>query len=161
MPAYANIKEERPTLPSIHTLNLPLLKRNANNEFSRHERHVSTSSTATSSSRSTSPESATSSMSHTTQFRLVPCPLENATALVITSPMPQPTSPSSNYSSHGKMGRGVLIMGEKVRDIRTGRRPIARGARVHPYRLALPENRDSSSPSHRRSSVISVSSYSP
>lgn len=32
MPAYANIKEERPTLPSIHTLNLPLLKRNANNE---------------------------------------------------------------------------------------------------------------------------------
>lgn len=194
---------ERPTLPSIHTLELPLLTRStlpnvqyapeinavsaysasdtlqsAHDFFScvqrpvrlniptnkmNHDRRVSTSSSATSSSRSCSPTSPQDSFSSRlpstlpSNFRLIPCEMENAEAVILFPPPGAQDANVCNYSTRNGKGGGILLVGPALHKIcRNPQRPLAKGARVHPYRVALGENPDKS----RRASVISVTAFS-
>ncbi|KAF8190456.1 hypothetical protein BJ912DRAFT_965156 [Pholiota molesta] len=172
---------ERPTLPSIHTLELPLLTRStlSNVQYApeinarpirfnvptnkmNHDRRVSTSSSATSSSRSSSPTSPPDGFSSRLpstlppNFRLVPCEMENAEAVILFPPPGAQDANVSNYSTHNGKGGGILLVGPALHKIcRNPQRPLAKGARVHPYRVALGENPNKS----RRASVISVTAF--
>ena len=198
--------EERPTLPPLHTLNLPSPSRpkhtlinyqNIHNLvrfffldlflslviyqffcFKRcsllnvshnqhHDRQVSTSS-HTSASRTTSlspsPSSGdadseinNSNLQHTdTKFRLVPCPLEIADAVILL-PAPDDTSHVlPNYVPRAGHGQGLLLVGPALQHIRHPQRQLAKGARIHPYRVVRGANTQKS----RHSSIISITSFS-
>jgi len=173
--------EGRPTLPSIHTLNLPSLsrsshrnvkydnhdnlRRNSINAMHPHERQVSTSSFHTSASRNTSPSpsdidsdgdtTSPSTPQGPTKFRLVPCPLEEAEAIILISNQPIRPQPS-NYTPRQGKEHSVLIVGPSLQRFRNPQRPLAKGARIHPYRIV----RGSKTSESRRSSVISITAFS-
>ncbi|KAF8960299.1 hypothetical protein BDZ97DRAFT_1922213 [Flammula alnicola] len=175
----------RPTLPSIHTLDLPLLARpthpNVKYEFQdnaryspltthtnkhHYDRKVSTSSSRTSSpspppnspvSDSDLPYTPDASPSPTTKFRLVPCPLETADAIIFIPPPGAPRVPHApNYVPRHGTGQGVLLVGSSWQHLRNPQRPLAKGARIHPYRIVRGENTTKS----RRSSVVSITAFS-
>jgi len=196
----------RPTLPPIHTLNLPLLSRpkhthvkyqhhdnlvrlcyllshrsdlsnaflfppqrcsplNASHDH-HHGRQVSTSSSQTSAScavsPSPSPSDADSEMNHSnstgTKLRLVPCPLEMADAVILVPPPDDahhiPNLP--NYVPRSGHGQGLLLVGPALQHVRQPQRQLAKGARIHPYRVVRGENTQNS----RRSSIMSITSFS-
>ncbi|KDR80054.1 hypothetical protein GALMADRAFT_265248 [Galerina marginata CBS 339.88] len=170
--------ERRPTLPSIHTLNLPSLSRSSHRNVKyethdnlrrtptnamHHERQVSTSSSHTSISRNTSPSPSPLSdvdsdgeTTPQTKFRLVPCPLEVAEAIIVVSDEPI-TSQRPNYAPQQGKGQSILIVGPSVQRFRNPQRPLAKGSRIHPYRIVRgPKTSDL-----RRSSVVSITAFSP
>jgi len=174
--------QERPTLPSIHALNLPLFSRpkhtqlkyqnyehnmgcsplNAPNDY-HHSRQVSTSSSHMSVSRtispSPSPNSDADSQSNPdtgTKLRLVPCPLETADAVILIPPPEDIHHNTPNYVSRSGHGQGLLLFGPALHHVRQPQRQLAKGARIHPYRVVRGENTQNS----RRSSVISITSFS-
>jgi len=176
--------EDRPTLPSIHTLNLPFPPRpkqthvkyqNHNNlicsPLNHHGRQVSTSSSRTSASRTISPSPSppfndadseiNNSNSHTdTKFRLVPCPLDIADAVILVpAPHAYPTPNLPNYVPRSGHGQGLLLVGTALQQIRQPHRQLAKGARIHPYRVVRGEN-NTPTQNSRRSSIISITSFS-
>ena len=221
--------EERPTLPSIHTLNLPSLSRpkqtyvkyqNHHDNLVRillyipffprltffipslhtqqlfsplnhHGRQVSTSSSHTSAShtisRSPSPSLSDSdpekinkpSIPHNnrgnTKFRLVPCSLDIADAVILVVPSSSSSSTDvyppnlPNYVPRTGHGRGLLLVGPALQQIRQpSQRQLAKGARIHPYRVVRGENNTTTTTTtttqqtqnSRRSSIISITSFS-
>ncbi len=193
---------ERPTLPSIHTLDLPMLATsNVNTPLTimqyvyrvhlvsfinltlfslqhgfssiSHDRKVSTSSSATSASRSASPSPSCETRARSvfgtspttpTKFRLVPCPMDAADAFILVPPpgtyVPTPT----NYAARSGNGQGILLMGKALQHLRRSPpRPLAKGARLHPYRIVrgeLPARGENAAPPSRRASVVSITSFS-
>ncbi|KAF8814800.1 hypothetical protein BYT27DRAFT_7230448 [Phlegmacium glaucopus] len=175
---FALDSQGRPTLPPIHTLNISLPKHAYVNHDNlrcsplnaphnhHHDRQVSTSSSQTSASRTVSPSPPPSdtdsevnhSNPHTsTKFRLVPCPLEMADAVILVPP-PDAThiTTAPNYVPRTGHGRGLLLVGPALHHVRQPERQLAKGARIHPYRVVRGENTQSS----RRSSIISITSFS-
>ncbi|KJA25652.1 hypothetical protein HYPSUDRAFT_37695 [Hypholoma sublateritium FD-334 SS-4] len=174
---------ERPTLPSIHTLDLPMLAP-SNVKYAPHDnvhgfpsiihdRKVSTSSSATSASRSASPSPSCdtrgrsvfgASSATPTKFRLVPCPMDAADAFIFVPPpgtyVPTPT----NYAARNGNGQGILLMGKALQHLRRSPpRPLAKGARLHPYRIVrgeTPARGENAAPPSRRASVVSITSFS-
>lgn len=139
--------------------------------LNHHGRQVSTSSSHTSASRtispspSPSPSDAVSEINHSnphtnTKFRLVPCPLEVADAVILVpAPNAYPIPNSPNYVPRTGHGRGLLLVGPALQQIRQPQRQLAKGARIHPYRVVRGENKTQIQNS-RRSSIISITSFS-
>jgi len=166
--------QERPTLPPIHTLDLPLLSQPKHTHLkydnlrcsplNHKDRQVSTSSSHTV-SLSPSPslsdpdsEINRSNPHPNTKFRLVPCPLEIADAVILVPPpnaYPIPNLP--NYVPRTGHGQGLLLVGPALQHVRQPQRQLAKGARIHPYRVVRGENNTQNS---RRSSIISITSFS-
>ncbi|KAF9480610.1 hypothetical protein BDN70DRAFT_877450 [Pholiota conissans] len=170
--------ERRPTLPSIHSLDLPLLTRatlpnvqyvtqlnacpvHIPSNRMYHDRNVSTSSSNTNISRSPSPASpqdgSASPSTPTPKFRLVPCEMENADAVILVPPpgadadVHGTTSSSSLAVQQQGKNKGILIVGSAWHTLcRNPKRPLAKGARIHPYRIVRGDDKS------RRNSVISV-----
>ncbi|KAF8884880.1 hypothetical protein CPB84DRAFT_1788749 [Gymnopilus junonius] len=172
--------EGRPTLPSIHSLNLPSLPRPRNVKYDNHDnlpqthtngmyhhnRQVSTSSSRTSASRNPSPSPSYTSDAESdgdrisprtpqgfTKFSLVPCPLEDAEALIVVSDTAI-GSQAPNYAPQ-QAKHSFLVMGSSVQRFRNPQRPLAKGARIHPYRVVRSINASDS----RRPSVISITAF--
>ncbi|KXN86522.1 hypothetical protein AN958_09994, partial [Leucoagaricus sp. SymC.cos] len=96
---------------------------------------------------SPSPNSPSSSSTHSNQntrsFRLVPCETENADAIVLVT---EPTEASPN-------GKAMLLVGPAARPYRRpNTRPITKGSRAHPYKIAPSQSRN------RRLSMLSIRS---
>ncbi|KAF7426392.1 hypothetical protein PC9H_008760 [Pleurotus ostreatus] len=66
---------------------------------------------------------------HPGKFRLVPCTLDVAEAVVLVPPPDAPTLPSN------KPGQALLLVGPALNHLRHPQRRIAKGARIHPYRF--------------------------
>lgn len=128
---------------------------------SSHGRHVFTSSSCTSVSRNTSPslsdcesDSSSETSDSLTKLRLEPCSLDDADAIILIRPEEQ----SSNYVSRQGKGRGVLLVGPALQQVRHPQRPLAKGARIHPYRIVR-GSRPKTNNSARRSSIVSVTGF--
>ncbi|TFK34434.1 hypothetical protein BDQ12DRAFT_738181 [Crucibulum laeve] len=172
---------ERPTLPPIHSLDLPLLSRKPHTLHNDHNerqscppleiprypraRQCSTSSSNTSVSRSPSPCLSSTSSSHLPpsippikhgKFTLVPCDLASANAVVLIPPPNTPFIPTPGHPSpsQAKRGQALLLVGSALQHFRHPERPLAKGARMQPYRMVP------GSASSRRSSVASTMSTS-
>ncbi len=99
-----------------------------------------------------------------TKFRLVPCPMDAADAFILVPPpgtyVPTPT----NYAARSGNGQGILLMGKALQHLRRSPpRPLAKGARLHPYRIVrgeLPARGENAAPPSRRASVVSITSFS-
>lgn len=140
--------------------------------LNHHGRQVSTSSSHTSASPtiplspSPSLSDADSEINHSnphtdTKFRLVPCPLEIADAVILVPPpnaYPIPI-PLPNYVPRTGHGQGLLLVGSALQHIRQPQRQLAKGARIHPYRVVRGEN-NTHTQNSRRSSIISITSFS-
>ena len=132
---------------------------------------MSTSSSHTSASCAISPSpspslsDADSEVNHSnphkdTKFRLVPCSLDIADAVILvpaSNAYPIPNLP--NYVPRTGHGRGLLLVGPALQQIRQPQRQLAKGARIHPYRLVRGEN-NAQTQNSRRSSIISITSFS-
>lgn len=110
---------------------------------------MSSTSSNSSTSRTSSPTPSETSLNSTSStrsngsFRLVPCELENADAVVLVT---EPT----DGSSHGKT---LLLVGPAAQPYRQpSTRPTTKGARVHPYKIAPGQSLS------RRSSTLSINS---
>ncbi|KAF9225745.1 hypothetical protein BS17DRAFT_777620 [Gyrodon lividus] len=164
----------RPTLPPLHTLDLPRgniqlprihelydldeLSRQTSHlhippsPYGRQRRQVSISSSTTSRTPSPTPScvpapclrpstNTPASASYPTQkLRLVPTTFENADAVVLISP------PSA---SHVSPPQPLLLVGPALQRLRHPQRQLAKGARLHPYRII----RGPSDPHARRPTV--------
>ncbi|KAF9528367.1 hypothetical protein CPB83DRAFT_854488 [Crepidotus variabilis] len=183
--------EAKISLPPLHTLNLPSISRHSssnvhyepfnnlkfypltlNNLQHGHGRNVSSSSSCTVVSRNPSPTPSSDSESDSssdaessTKFRLVPCPLEEADAAILVPPQDTPLAPrSTNYVARNGKGKGVLLVGPALEHVRHPQRPLAKGARLHPYRIVRgsrspPSDTNKTSHHVRRSSIVSVTSF--
>ncbi|KAF9449299.1 hypothetical protein P691DRAFT_774786 [Macrolepiota fuliginosa MF-IS2] len=178
---FTNITEPRPTLPSLRSLNLPIPRISKGradttstntspiNDFNElayatnnaphwakmrstsnsSARSTSSSTSNSFNSRTPSPTPSETSLASTSStrsngsFRLVPCDLENADAVVLVT---EPTDGSSR-------GKATLLVGTAAQPYRQpSTRPVAKGARVHPYKIT------SSQGLSRRSSMLSINS---
>ncbi|KAJ7774474.1 hypothetical protein DFH07DRAFT_1056886 [Mycena maculata] len=158
---------ERPTLPSLHTLNLlppsyaqrpggsspydsyerPSCPRpNVAQHSWPYKRRVSTSS-STSRTPSPTPSDASSSASSSptspskSKLTLIPSSFADADAVVVVPP------PNG-------AGQSLLLMGPALEHLRHPQRQISKGTRLHPYRFA-PSADSSRRISSRRTSVSS------
>jgi hypothetical protein len=61
-----------------------------------------------------------------------------------------------NYVPRTGHGQGLLLVGPALQHVRQPQRQLAKGARIHPYRVIRGENTQKS----RRSSIISITSFS-
>ncbi|KAJ7461744.1 hypothetical protein B0H11DRAFT_2285739 [Mycena galericulata] len=171
MSSYSS--SERPTLPSLHTLNLlppacaqrprggspydsydrpscpPL---NVPQHSWPYNRRVSTSS---STSRTPSPTPSDTSLSSASssptspsksKLTLIPSSFEDAEAVIV---IPPPGAPAS-----GPQTASLLLMGPALEHLRHPQRQIAKGTRLHPYRFA-PSGDGTRRISSRRTSVSS------
>jgi len=129
-----------------------------------HGRRFSTSSSRTNNSRNTSPSPSlysdsdstpTEAWGSSTKLRLEPCPLEEASAVIFVPPEAHPLHPQTNWFSHQTKGKGLFLVGPALLQVRHPQRPLAKGARLHPYKI-VHGSRTKSSTSSRRSSIISV-----
>ena len=80
-----------------------------------------------------------------------------ADAVILIPPpnaYPIPTLP--NYVPRNGQGQGLLLVGPALQYVRQPQRQLAKGARIHPYRVVRGENTQNS----RRSSIISITSFS-
>ncbi|KAJ3505706.1 hypothetical protein NLJ89_g7274 [Agrocybe chaxingu] len=175
--------EERPTLPPLHTLNLLPRPSRANVKYEHHDnlrtvasqmprtchiRQVSSSSSHTNASRNASPSpsecdsdiSPLETPSKQTKFRLVPCEFAAADAVILVPP-PGTSYAGAGYNYVPREGnpQGLLLVGQALQHVRHPERHIAKGARIHPYRIARSAN--SSTGASRRSSVISITAFNP
>jgi len=74
------------------------------------------------------------------RYRLVRSTFENADAVLIvpppTAPFVPPLSSSATPANNFQKGQGLLLVGSAMRHhLRYPQRNIARGARIHPYRI--------------------------
>ncbi|KAF9559160.1 hypothetical protein CPC08DRAFT_818927 [Agrocybe pediades] len=159
---------ERPTLPSIHELNLLPLSTNV--PYDHHDnmkrgvpvytaRRLSTSSSQTGSSRNASP---TPSLHETPspvmpclpkKVRLAPCSLDEAQAIIYIHPRRKSVDAQGAHSlPHSKKDEvAVLITGRAVETFRRSFRGLEKGCKMQSYRLVDPRSIES-----RRASVISL-----
>ncbi|KAJ7594933.1 hypothetical protein C8J56DRAFT_1044650 [Mycena floridula] len=110
----------RPTLPSLSSLDLLPRKPYDSTRTYERSRQCSVSSTL---SRTPSPTPSclsTSSSRSETAFRLVPSTLDDATAIILVRSLKE---------------QPLLLVGPSVERYRQPQRPLAKGARIHPYRL--------------------------
>ncbi|KIK81104.1 hypothetical protein PAXRUDRAFT_156906 [Paxillus rubicundulus Ve08.2h10] len=168
----------RPTLPPLHTLDLPRgkiqlprihelydldeLSRQTSQlhipsalSHDRQKRHVSISSSTTSRTPSPAPSCVpapclrpstnipTSTSYPTQKLRLVPTTFENADAVVLISPQ---------NASHIPPPQPLLLVGPALQRLRHPQRQLAKGARLHPYRIV----RGPSDPHARRPSTVPI-----
>ncbi|KAF9237378.1 hypothetical protein BU15DRAFT_48873, partial [Melanogaster broomeanus] len=168
----------RPTLPPLHTLDLPRgniqlprihelydldeLSRQTSHlhipsslSLDRQKRQVSISSSMTSRTPSPTPScvpapclrpstnTPTSASYPTQKIRLVPTTFENADAVVLISPP---------NASHIPTSQPLLLVGPALQRLRHTQRQLAKGARLHPYRIV----RGPSDPHARRPSTIPI-----
>ncbi|KAH0826670.1 hypothetical protein J3R83DRAFT_5058 [Lanmaoa asiatica] len=76
----------------------------------------------------------------TRKIRLVPTSFENADAVVLISPPSASNTPSP---------QPLLLVGPALQRLRHPQRQLAKGARLHPYRIARgPSDRRPTGPSH-------------
>ncbi|PPR06808.1 hypothetical protein CVT26_003834 [Gymnopilus dilepis] len=173
--------EGRPTLPSIHTLDLfshssprnvkydthNNLRQNNAGLVHHHSRQFSSSSSQTSASRRTSPSPSYNSDSESdgdlssprgsqcpTKLRLAPCAIEQAEAIIVVSDAPIGAQGSDYAPRQGK--HSVLLMGPSIQRFRNPQRTLAKGVRVHPYRVV----RNNQTSDLRRPSLISITAFS-
>ena len=108
-----------------------------------------------------------------TKFRLVPCSLEIADAVILIPSSSNDVYPSISdslrlpnyYIPRTGHGQGLLLVGPALQQIRQQRpqqRQLAKGAtRIHPYRVVRGENiHHHQTQNSRRSSIISITSFS-
>jgi len=152
---------QRPTLPPLHTLNLPnpmklkpgfqgaqsshdsydnLTCSRLGSHHWQHARQLSISSSMTSRSPSPTPTASTFSCSSSApirsgKLRLVPCPLETADAVVLIAPPDAPCIPNPWSTESRKRGQGLLLVGPALQHVRHPGRRLAKGARLHPYKI--------------------------
>ncbi|KAF8627359.1 hypothetical protein AX15_004426 [Amanita polypyramis BW_CC] len=171
----------RPTLPPLHTLNLPIPtvqtapKSDDSYEFKpcripqnawSHNRQLSASSSVTSRSPSpsmfdyfatrssispspvSSPEPSYTADNGALKVRLVPCPFETADAYIYVPPTTasSPTIPAVFDNIQGQLhgSQPLLLVGPAAKQLRQPNQKIARGARVHPYRITPGAHRSTS-----------------
>ncbi|KAG1849979.1 hypothetical protein F4604DRAFT_1809745 [Suillus subluteus] len=170
----------RPTLPPLHSLNLPRalktqppridalhdsyeLKRqiprlhipSSQYSHSHKNRQVSISSSTSSRTPSPTPSPLSSSRSPTsggqsTKICLVPTTFEHADAVVV---IPDPDAPHlhplSGVTNLKQPAPPVLLVGPALQCLRQPQRQIAKGARLHPYRIVR-------TPADRKFSIASI-----
>ncbi|KAK0192714.1 hypothetical protein F5146DRAFT_1041169 [Armillaria mellea] len=145
---------QRPTLPSIRSLDLlPLCKEvDIADEPSKYplcprvmcqnyrmQRQASVSST--SSRTPSSPPSRHPSLTSPSgiRFRLVPCTLDAADAVVVVPPPDAPYIPPlsalQTSAGHAPPSQALFLVGPALQQFRQPYRPLSKGARVHPYRI--------------------------
>ena len=159
------LSSERPTLPSLHSLGLPIPKLPSHELYEYNERKVrnwlfhnltifsfhlfkrwthvrNVSSSTSTSSRTTSPtpsdHSSASSTETARKFRLIPSTLESANAaIVIAVPLPTSTSilPLAPKNQNAKKGKAFLVVGPALRRLQHHQRHISKGAHIRPYRM--------------------------
>ncbi|KAH7926162.1 hypothetical protein BV22DRAFT_1046279 [Leucogyrophana mollusca] len=128
-----------------------------------HARQASISSSRTPSpTPSISPlRSTRPTLSHSTlgqvpaKIRLVPTTLEKADAVVVVPPPNAPHIPPLSGMSPTTMKQGqqaLLLVGPALQHLRHPQRQLAKGARIHPYRIVR------GSPDSRRTSSVSTTS---
>ncbi|KAG2341653.1 hypothetical protein BDR05DRAFT_965069 [Suillus weaverae] len=166
----------RPTLPPLHTLHLPRgktqLPRTLHDSYelkrqvprlrmpssqyahSRQNRQVSISSSTSSRTPSPTPSPLSPSPSSTsggqsTKIRLVPTTFEHADAfVVIPAPDAPHVHPLSGVTNLKQPAQPLLLVGPALQRLRHPQRQLAKGARLHPYRIVR-------SPADRRFSIAS------
>ncbi|KAG1730819.1 uncharacterized protein EDB91DRAFT_1156084 [Suillus paluster] len=180
MNSCASSASVRPTLPPLHTLDLPrgdtqlppidALHLHDPHEFkpqiprlhipskyphARQNRQISISSSTSSRTPSPTPSPLSSSRSSTsggrsTKIRLVPTTFEHADAVVIVPPPDAPhVHPLSGVTNLKHPAQPLLLVGPALQHIRHPQRQIAKGARLHPYRIVR-------TPADRRFSIASI-----
>ncbi|KAG1776755.1 hypothetical protein EV702DRAFT_1106222 [Suillus placidus] len=163
----------RPTLPPLHTLDLPRgktqlprhdsyeLKRqiprlhmpSSQYSHSRQNRQVSISSSTSSRTPSPTP-SPLSSGGQSTKIRLVPTTFEHADAVVVVPAPDAPhVHPLSGVTNLKQPAQPLLLVGPALQRMRQPQRQLAKGARLHPYRIVR-------SPADRRFSIASTTTRS-
>ncbi|KAK0495954.1 hypothetical protein EDD18DRAFT_1168075 [Armillaria luteobubalina] len=145
---------QRTTLPSIRSLDLlPLCKEvDITNEPSKcsssprvmYQNHCMRRQASISPTSSQTPSPLPSRHPSLTfpsgiRFRLVPCPLDAADAIVVVSPPNAPyISPLSalqTSAGHAPPSQALFLVGPALQQFRQPHRPLAEGAMVHPYRI--------------------------
>jgi hypothetical protein len=79
--------------------------------------------------------------------------------ILIPAPNAYPIPNLSSYVPQTGHGQGLFLVGHALQYIRQPQRQLARGARIHPYRVVRGENNTQTQDS-RRSSIISITSFS-
>ncbi|KAF9467841.1 hypothetical protein BDZ94DRAFT_1318390 [Collybia nuda] len=158
---------ERPTLPPLHTLDLPnptSMKPRLHGAQLRHEfydqypryniRQVSDSSSSTSRTSSPTPSISPMSGAHALPslpsnrrqtVLFYPCSLEEADAALLIPPPSAPYVPrvsdlGTSSPFQQKQNKCLLLTGPRLDELRRPGRQLAKGARIHPYRLAMRGN---------------------
>ncbi|OAX41287.1 hypothetical protein K503DRAFT_863983 [Rhizopogon vinicolor AM-OR11-026] len=172
MDTCASSASVRPTLPPLHTLDLPRGKTQLppidelydSHEFKRQvprlhipthqNRHVSISSSTSSRTPSPTPSPFSPSRPSTaggkcTKIRLVPTTFEHADAIVLVLPPDAPHMYPLSGITNLKPAQPLLLVGPALQHLRHPQRQIAKGARLHPYRIVR-------SPADRRYSIASI-----
>ncbi|KAF8551660.1 hypothetical protein OG21DRAFT_1512495 [Imleria badia] len=144
----------RPTLPPLHTLDLPrgdIPRMHDSDDLSRWNPH-SNCHQCTAFPQTPAPclrprTNAPAGTPTPTAFparkiRLVPTSFENADAVVLVLPPSVPNAPPP---------QPLLLVGPALARLRHPQGQLARGARVHPYRIARPaDRRPPTVPSHTK-----------
>ncbi|KAK0220167.1 hypothetical protein IW262DRAFT_1494313 [Armillaria fumosa] len=150
---------QRTTLPSIRSLDLlPLCKEvditDEPSKFSSCPRIIyqnhgiqrQASISSTSSRTPSPPPSRHPSLIFPSEirFRLVPCPLDAADAVVVVPPPNAPYIPPvfalQTSAGHALPSQALFLVGSALQQFRQPHRPLAKGARVHPYRILRNED---------------------
>ncbi|KAG5636836.1 hypothetical protein H0H81_006663 [Sphagnurus paluster] len=77
------------------------------------------------------------------RFRLEPCSLEDAQAIVLIPPPCAPAVPSTLTTAPApKKQQALLLVGHSMEYFRHPQRQLAKGARIHPYRIAPSQRAD-------------------
>ncbi|KAG7448457.1 uncharacterized protein BT62DRAFT_929548 [Guyanagaster necrorhizus] len=146
---------QRPTLPPIHSLDLlPLCREvNATDEsqkcslrpiplYQNHRSQRQASICSSTSSRTPSPpplQHPSSAFLARIRFRLVPCPLDAADAVVVVPPPDAPYIPPLSAlrtsACYALRSQALFLIGPALQQLRQPHQPLAKGARVHPYRI--------------------------
>ncbi|KAK7464499.1 hypothetical protein VKT23_006668 [Stygiomarasmius scandens] len=150
-------------LPGVHALNAthdPDSRPRLSSPFVHHQptqRQCSISSSTSSRTPSPSPSDSSSSASTSafpstpftpltpgssagrSKMRLIPSTLEDADAVVVVPPQSfydesNPTASLLDAKASGK-GKALLLVGPALRHLRHPQRQIAKGARIHPYKI--------------------------
>ncbi|KAG6907994.1 hypothetical protein DXG01_006529 [Tephrocybe rancida] len=87
------------------------------------------------------------------RFRLEPCSLADAQAIVLVPPPSAPFIPSSSMPTPQQKQQALLLLGPSLEYFRQPQRQLAKGARIHPYRITPSQRKDA-----HRSSGSQVSS---
>lgn len=138
---------------------IPRLRMPSQYSHSRQNRQVSISSSTSSRTSSPTPSPLSSSSSPTsggqsTKIRLVPTTFEHADAIVvIPAPDAPHVHPLSGVTDLKQPAQPLLLVGPALQRLRQPQRQLAKGARLHPYRILR-------SPADRRFSIASITTIS-
>ncbi|KAH7886985.1 hypothetical protein F5I97DRAFT_1088608 [Phlebopus sp. FC_14] len=185
--AFPTPASARPTLPPLHTLDLPRGKTQLPRihelydlddlsyqtsrlhlpdlPYQRQTRQVSVSSSTSSRTPSPTPSPTDgtirpsipmSSGKPSSKMRLIPTTLENADAVVVIPPADAQHIPPLFGIPPTKQGpQTLLLVGPALQYLRHPQRRLAKGARVHPYRIV----RGPTDPHARRTSIINANTH--